>query len=230
YGSTPLSVTDTGSLLAETPSDYKVWMSHGDSVAEAPAGFDVLASTPDTPVAAFECPAKRFAGVQWHPEVLHSEHGQKILENFLYNVAGLDADWTNASVIDEQVELIRARVGQKKVICALSGGVDSSVAAALVHKAIGDQLTRVSLDHGLLRENDRAPVRQAYDASIGRRLATAHAREQFLTQLSGVTDPEENRTLIGREFIRNFESAAADLVPEAQDEGEEIASLVQGTL
>ena len=230
YGSTPLSVTDAGSLLAETPSGYKVWMSHGDSVAEAPAGFDVLASTPDTPVAAFESPAKRFAGVQWHPEVLHSEHGQKILENFLYNVAGLEADWTNASVIDEQVDLIRARVGQKKVICALSGGVDSSVAAALVHKAIGDQLTCVFVDHGLLRENERAQVEQDYVASIGVRLVTVDAREQFLSQLSGVTDPEEKRKIIGREFIRTFETAAADLVLEAQDEGEEIAFLVQGTL
>src|SRR5690625_58792 len=230
YGSTPLSVTDTGSLLAETPSDYKVWMSHGDSVAEAPAGFDVLASTPDTPVAAFECPAKRFAGVQWHPEVLHSEHGQKILENFLYNVAGLEADWTNASVIDEQVELIRARVGQKQVICALSGGVDSSVAAALVHKAIGDQLTCVFVDHGLLRENERAQVEQDYVASIGVRLVTVDAREQFLSQLSGVTDPEEKRKLIGREFIRTFETAAADPVLGAEAEGEAIGFLGQGPL
>src|SRR5699024_1954651 len=211
-------------------SGYKVWMSHGDSVAEAPAGFDVLASTPDTPVAAFESPAKRFAGVQWHPEVLHSEHGQKILENFLYNVAGLEADWTNASVIDEQVDLIRARVGQKKVICALSGGVDSSVAAALVHKAIGDQLTCVFVDHGLLRENVRAQVAQDYVAPLGVRLVTVDAREQLLSQLSGVTDSEEKRKIIAREFIRTLESAAADLVLEPQDEGEEIAFLVQGTL
>ncbi|MGC3022741.1 MULTISPECIES: glutamine-hydrolyzing GMP synthase [unclassified Brevibacterium] len=231
YGSTPLSVTDTGSLLAETPGSYKVWMSHGDSVAEAPAGFDVLASTPDTPVAAFECPEKRFAGVQWHPEVLHSENGQKILENFLFNVAGLEADWTNASVIDEQVELIRARVGDKKVICGLSGGVDSSVAAALVHKAIGDQLTCVFVDHGLLREDERKQVEQDYVDSIGVRLVTVDAREQFLSQLAGVTDPEEKRKIIGREFIRTFENAAADLVLEAQEgEGEDIAFLVQGTL
>ncbi|WP_166973217.1 glutamine-hydrolyzing GMP synthase [Brevibacterium atlanticum] len=231
YGSTPLAVSDQGSLLADTPAAYKVWMSHGDSVAEAPAGFDVLASTPDTPVAAFECPEKKFAGVQWHPEVLHSENGQKILENFLFNVAGLTADWTNESVIDEQVELIRAQVGNKKVICALSGGVDSSVAAALVHKAIGDQLTCVFVDHGLLRQDERKQVENDYVDSIGVRLVTVDAQEQFLSQLAGVTDPEEKRKIIGREFIRTFEQAASDLVLEAQEgDGEEIAFLVQGTL
>ena len=230
YGSTPVSVSSPGSLLAETPSDYKVWMSHGDSVAEAPADFDVLASTPDTPVAAFECAARKFAGVQWHPEVLHSEHGQKILENFLFNVAGLSADWTNTSVIDEQVELIRARAGSKNVICALSGGVDSSVAAALVHKAIGDQLTCVFVDHGLLRENEREQVENDYVNSIGVRLVTIDARERFMNELAGVSDPETKRKIIGREFIRTFEQAAADLVLEAKDEGEEIGFLVQGTL
>ncbi|MCI4011125.1 glutamine-hydrolyzing GMP synthase [Brevibacterium sp. ZH18] len=230
YGSTPVSVSSPGSLLAETPSDYKVWMSHGDSVAEAPADFDVLASTPDTPVAAFECAARKFAGVQWHPEVLHSEHGQKILENFLFNVAGLSADWTNTSVIDEQVELIRARAGSKNVICALSGGVDSSVAAALVHKAIGDQLTCVFVDHGLLRENEREQVENDYVNSIGVRLVTIDARERFMSELAGVSDPETKRKIIGREFIRTFEQAAADLVLEAKDEGEEIGFLVQGTL
>ena len=230
YGSTPVTVADQGALLAETPDAYKVWMSHGDSVAEAPADFTVLASTPDTPVAAFEHPERRFAGVQWHPEVLHSENGQKILENFLYRVAGLDADWTNESVIDEQVELIRNRVGDKQVICALSGGVDSSVAAALVHKAIGDQLTCVFVDHGLLREGEREQVENDYVDSIGARLVTVDARERFLTQLAGVTDPEEKRKIIGREFIRTFEQAAAELVREAKDEGEEIGFLVQGTL
>ncbi|WP_453985610.1 glutamine-hydrolyzing GMP synthase [Brevibacterium casei] len=230
YGSTPVAVADQGALLAETPDAYTVWMSHGDSVAEAPADFTVLASTPDTPVAAFEHAEKRFAGVQWHPEVLHSENGQKILENFLYRVAGLEADWTNESVIDEQVELIRSRVGDKKVICALSGGVDSSVAAALVHKAIGDQLTCVFVDHGLLREGEREQVENDYVDSIGVRLVTVDAREQFLSQLAGVTDPEEKRKIIGREFIRTFEKAAAELVLEAKDEGEEIGFLVQGTL
>ncbi|MCM1011654.1 MULTISPECIES: glutamine-hydrolyzing GMP synthase [unclassified Brevibacterium] len=230
YGSTPVAVADQGALLAETPDAYTVWMSHGDSVAEAPADFTVLASTPDTPVAAFEHPERKFAGVQWHPEVLHSENGQKILENFLYRVAGLEADWTNESVIDEQVDLIRQQVGDKQVICALSGGVDSSVAAALVHKAIGDQLTCVFVDHGLLREGEREQVENDYVNSIGVRLVTVDARERFMKELAGVTDPEEKRKIIGREFIRTFETAAADLVLEAKDEGEEIGFLVQGTL
>ena len=230
YGSTPVSVTATGALLAETPENYKVWMSHGDSVAEAPAGFDVLASTPDTPVAAFECAAKKFAGVQWHPEVLHSENGQKILENFLFNVAGLTADWTNESVIDEQVELIRARVGSKKVICGLSGGVDSSVAAALVHKAIGDQLTCVFVDHGLLRQDERVQVEKDYVDSIGVRLVTVDAREQFLSQLAGVTDPEEKRKIIGREFIRSFEGAVSEVLGAESESGASVDFLVQGTL
>ena len=230
YGSTPVTVASTGALLAQTPNSYTVWMSHGDSVAEAPADFDVLASTADTPVAAFECADRKFAGVQWHPEVLHSEYGQQILENFLFNVAGLTADWTNASVIDEQVELIRQRAGSKNVICALSGGVDSSVAAALVHKAIGDQLTCVFVDHGLLRENEREQVENDYVNSIGVRLVTIDARERFLSELAGVSEPETKRKIIGREFIRTFESAAADLVLEAKDEGAEIGFLVQGTL
>ncbi|GAA1850333.1 glutamine-hydrolyzing GMP synthase [Brevibacterium marinum] len=230
YGSTPVTISSTGSLLAETPNSYTVWMSHADSVAEAPADFDVLATTSDTPVAAFECAARRFAGVQWHPEVLHSEYGQQILENFLFNVAGLTADWTNASVIDEQIDLIRESVGSKNVICALSGGVDSSVAAALVHKAIGDQLTCVFVDHGLLRENEREQVETDYVNSIGVRLVTIDARERFLSELSGVTDPELKRKIIGREFIRTFETAATDLVLEAKDEGAEIGFLVQGTL
>ncbi|RBP68196.1 GMP synthase (glutamine-hydrolysing) [Brevibacterium sanguinis] len=230
YGSTQVAVSSAGSLLDGTPDGYKVWMSHGDSVTEAPADFEVLASTPDTPVAAFECPARGLAGVQWHPEVLHSENGQRILENFLYKVAGLEADWTNESVIDEQVELIRSRVGDKKVICALSGGVDSSVAAALVHKAIGDQLTCVFVDHGLLRQGEREQVENDYVDSIGVRLVTIDARERFLSELAGVTDPETKRKIIGREFIRTFETAAADLVLEAKDEGEEIGFLVQGTL
>src|SRR5699024_9626791 len=147
-----------------------------------------------------------------------------------YNAAGLDADWTNASVIDEHVALIRARVGLKKVICVLTVDVDSSEAAALVQRAIGDQLTCVFVDHGLLRKNERSQGEHDYVASIGVRLVTVDAREQFLSQLSGVTDPEEKRKLIGRELTRTFETAAADLVLEAQDEGEEIAFLVQGTL
>ncbi|GAA2000835.1 glutamine-hydrolyzing GMP synthase [Brevibacterium samyangense] len=231
YGSTPMSVAAEGALLSGQPESQTVWMSHGDSVDTAPEGFAILASTPGTPVAAFENTDLKCAGVQWHPEVLHSEYGQKVIENFLYEVAGLDADWTNSSIIDEQVARIREQVGDKKVICGLSGGVDSAVAAALVHKAVGDQLTCVFVDHGLLRQDERKQVEEDYVSSIGVRLVTVDARETFLGALDGVTDPESKRKIIGREFIRTFEQAAADLVAEAAEgDGAPIEFLVQGTL
>jgi len=231
YGSTPVSVTDAGNaLLAGQPADQTVWMSHGDSVAEAPEGFTVLASTSSTPVAAFANDERRLYGVQWHPEVKHSEHGQHVLENFLHRAAGIPADWNSDNVIAEQVERIRAQVGDAKVICGLSGGVDSAVAAALVHKAVGDQLVCVFVDHGLLRQDERRQVEEDYVKATGVRLVTVDARAQFLDALSGVSDPEQKRKIIGREFIRSFEQAAADLVLEAQSEGEQIRFLVQGTL
>lgn len=235
YGSTQLTVTESGTLLAGQPETQTVWMSHGDSVTEAPAGFTVLAETAGAPIAAFEDHERRFAGVQWHPEVMHSEYGQQVLRSFLYDVAGLSSDWSPASVIDEQVALIREQVGDKKVICGLSGGVDSAVAAALVHKAVGDQLTCVFVDHGLLRQDERTQVENDYVDATGVRLVTIDAAEQFLCQLAGITDPEDKRKAIGHEFIRTFESAAADLVLEARENaadgsGEEIEFLVQGTL
>ncbi|MCQ9384532.1 glutamine-hydrolyzing GMP synthase [Brevibacterium sp. 50QC2O2] len=232
YGSTPLEVSASGTLLDGQPAAQTVWMSHGDSVAQAPAGFDVLASTPDTPVAAFECAAKNLAGVQWHPEVLHSEYGQKVLENFLYNVAGLTPDWTSGSVIDEQVARIREQVGDKQVICGLSGGVDSAVAAALVHRAIGDQLTCIFVDHGLLRKDERRQVEEDYVQSTGVRLVTVDDSDVFLKELEGVSDPETKRKTIGREFIRSFERAAAKLLAESVETGtgQPIEFLVQGTL
>jgi GMP synthase (glutamine-hydrolysing) len=231
YGSTPVTVQQSGSLLAEQPAQQTVWMSHGDSVSQAPEGFTVLAGTPDTPIAAFENPERRCAGVQWHPEVLHSEHGQQVLENFLYDIAGLRADWSPESVIAEQVARIREQVGDKQVICGLSGGVDSAVAAALVHEAVGDQLTCVFVDHGLLRQDERKQVEQDYVQSTGVRLVTIDAVDTFLGALSGVSDPETKRKIIGREFIRAFEGAAADLVAEAaHGSGEPIEFLVQGTL
>ncbi len=231
YGSTELTVTgDGGALLTGQPLEQTVWMSHGDSVSRAPEGFDVLASSGSTPVAAFASDARRLYGVQWHPEVKHSEFGQRVLENFLHTAAGIPADWNSGSVIAEQVERIRAQVGSAKVICGLSGGVDSAVAAAIVHKAVGDQLTCIFVDHGLLRQDERRQVEEDYVASTGVRLVTVDAVDQFLDALAGVTDPETKRKIIGREFIRSFESAAADLVAEAASDGAPIEFLVQGTL
>ncbi len=231
YGATAMTVVgDGGALLAEQPATQTTWMSHGDSVARAPEGFTVLASTADTPVAAFGNDEAKMYGVQWHPEVKHSEYGQRVLENFLHRAAGIPADWNSGNVIAEQVERIRAQIGDARVICGLSGGVDSAVAAALVHEAVGDQLVCVFVDHGLLRADERRQVEEDYVAATGIRLVTVDAREQFLTALAGVTDPETKRKIIGREFIRTFEKAAADLVAEAADEGGSIEFLVQGTL
>ncbi|WP_280680127.1 glutamine-hydrolyzing GMP synthase [Cryobacterium sp. CG_9.6] len=232
YGSTPVSVSDPDNvLLANQPFDQTVWMSHGDSVATAPAGFTVLASSSSTPVAAFANDERRLYGVQWHPEVKHSENGQHVLENFLHRAAGIPADWNSGNVIAEQVAKIRAQVGTGKVICGLSGGVDSAVAAALVHKAIGDQLVCVFVDHGLLREDERRQVEEDYVKATGIRLVTVDVREQFLTALEGVSDPETKRKIIGREFIRTFEQAQAELIKEsAEIDGDPIRFLVQGTL
>ncbi len=227
YGGTALDVTDTQSVLFhDLPVRLNVWMSHGDSVAAAPPGFSVTASTPDTPIAGFENLPRRLAGVQHHPEVAHSEHGQEILRRFLYDIAGLDGSWTADSILAEQVRLIRDQIGDAKVICGLSGGVDSAVAAAIVHEAVGDQLTCVFVDHGLLRAGEREQVQRDYVAATGIKLVTVDAREQFLAALDGVTDPETKRKIIGREFIRTFETAALSV---AEAEGG-VDFLVQGTL
>jgi GMP synthase (glutamine-hydrolysing) len=205
-------------------------MSHGDQVMQAPKDFDVLASTETTPVAAFESKAKKIYGVQWHPEVQHSEQGQKVLENFLYKGAGIEPTWTSGNVIAEQVEKIRAQVGSARVICGLSGGVDSAVAAALVHKAVGDQLTAVFVDHGLLRAGEAEQVERDYVAATGIRLVVVNAEDKFLSALSGVSEPEQKRKIIGREFIRTFEEAERKLVAEAAKDNASIKFLVQGTL
>lgn len=230
YGSTAVEVADTGTLLADSPAEQGVWMSHGVAVREAPEGFTVLASSPGAPVAAFENPARRLYGLQWHPEVRHTPLGQRALENFLYRGAGLDGSWTPGNVVAEQVEAIRAQVGDARVICGLSGGVDSAVAAALVQRAVGDQLTCVFVDHGLLRAGEVEQVERDFVASTGVRLVTVGARERFLDALAGVTDPETKRKIIGREFIRVFEQAARDVVAESGAHGEEVKFLVQGTL
>ncbi|MBN9239853.1 MAG: glutamine-hydrolyzing GMP synthase [Micrococcales bacterium 70-64] len=230
YGATDMTVVD-GSFLAGQPAEQTVWMSHGDSVAKAPEGFTVLASSAATPVAAFASDERRLYGVQWHPEVKHSEFGQRVIERFLHDAAGIPADWNSGNVIAEQVERIRAQVGDRKVICGLSGGVDSAVAAAIVHKAVGDQLTCIFVDHGLLRQDERRQVEEDFVASTGVRLVTVDAVDQFLDALAGVTDPEQKRKIIGREFIRSFENAAEALVLEARgDGGSSIDFLVQGTL
>jgi GMP synthase (glutamine-hydrolysing) len=219
-----------GRLLAGLPEQHRVWMSHGDSVAQSPPGFTTLAGTKDTAVAAFEDLDRGFAGVQWHPEVLHTEHGQRVLEHFLLEVAGCRPTWTMVNIVDEQVERIRAQVGDKRAICGLSGGVDSAVAAALVQRAIGDQLTCVFVDHGLLRKGEAEQVERDFVAATGVDLKVVEAAERFLTALSGVTEPEEKRKIIGREFIRVFETAELEVVAAAGAQGEAVEFLVQGTL
>jgi GMP synthase (glutamine-hydrolysing) len=235
YGSTEVHLAKGAStLLGNQPTDQTTWMSHGDSVSKAPDGFEVLASSASTPVAAFASDERKLYGVQWHPEVKHTQYGQAVLENFLHTAAGIPADWNSVNVIDEQVARIQAQVGSARVICGLSGGVDSAVAAAIVHRAIGDQLTCIFVDHGLLRQDERRQVEEDFVASTGVRLVTVDAVDQFLDALAGVTDPEQKRKIIGREFIRSFEGAAEALVLEARLEaaagGPSIDFLVQGTL
>jgi GMP synthase (glutamine-hydrolysing) len=231
YGRTPLQVVDRESaLFAGLPGDLSVWMSHGDSVTAAPAGFAISAMSEGAPVAAFESVEQRLAGVQFHPEVLHSQHGQQVLEHFLFEIAGCHPTWTMSNVIDEQVELIRGQVGDKLVICGLSGGVDSAVAAALVQRAVGDQLTCVFVNHGLLRASEAEQVEKDFVSATGVRLKVVEAERRFLDALSGVTDPEQKRKIIGREFIRVFEDAAAEVVIDAGAHGQQVEFLVQGTL
>ncbi|BCB81470.1 hypothetical protein Pflav_078800 [Phytohabitans flavus] len=226
FGGTTLAARpDAGVMLRDLPAELSVWMSHGDCVTEAPAGFAVTAGSPGAPVAAFEDLAGRRAGVQFHPEVAHTAHGQAMLARFLYDIAGIEPTWTMGNIIDDQVAAIREAVGDKEVICGLSGGVDSAVAAALVHKAVGDQLTCVFVDHGLLRAGEAEQVEQDYVAATGIKLKVVDAADRFLTALDGVTDPESKRKIIGREFIRVFEAAAREVAAAG-----DVEFLVQGTL
>jgi len=228
FGRTLVTVSQPGTLLGTLPGTLSSWMSHGDEVIAAPPGFLVNASSPRATVAAFEDTGRQLAGVQWHPEVLHSEHGQEILETFLIDIAGCRPTWTPSNIVDEQVESIRAQVADSRVLCALSGGVDSAVAAALVQRAIGQQLTCVFVDHGLLRKGEAEQVERDYVAATGVDLKVVEASEQFLGFLAGVVDPEQKRKIIGREFIRTFEAAEREVVAAAV--GAPVKFLVQGTL
>ncbi len=225
YGRTELTVTDPGTLHDGLPATHPVWMSHGDSVVSAPDGFTVTAKSARVAVAAFENVERRLAGVQYHPEVGHSPHGQEVLRRFLHDIAGITPEWTTASIIDDTVAAIRAQVGEGRAICGLSGGVDSAVAAALVQRAIGERLTCVFVDHGLLRSGEREQVERDFVAATGAKLHTAHETDRFLAALAGVTDPETKRKIIGREFIRAFETATAEVATD-----EPVGFLVQGTL
>jgi GMP synthase (glutamine-hydrolysing) len=225
FGRTPLVVKAGSKMFTGLPSSQSVWMSHGDAVSEVPSGFSVTASTSDTPIAAFEDASGKLAGVQFHPEVLHSEHGQAILQNWLINVAGCKPTWTTSNIAEDEVAKAKAVIGDKRVICGLSGGVDSAVAAAIVQRAVGKQLTCVFVDHGLLRSGESEQVQRDFVASTGVELVVVDAVDQFLNALSGVTDPEEKRKIIGREFIRSFEKAARDIAA-----GGDVEFLVQGTL
>jgi GMP synthase (glutamine-hydrolysing) len=226
YGRTELKVTG-GELHSDLPGTQQVWMSHGDAVTEAPDGFDVVAVSSGAPVAAFEDRARRLAGVQYHPEVMHSPHGQQVLSRFLHEFAGIGATWTAANIADALIEQVRSQIGDGRAICGLSGGVDSAVAAALVQRAIGDRLTCVFVDHGLLRAGERGQVQRDFVAATGANLITVDAEERFLQALAGVTNPEGKRKIIGREFIRAFEGAVRGIV---EDGGPEVDFLVQGTL
>ncbi len=229
YGRTQLSV-DGGVLHEGLPTTQPVWMSHGDAVTDAPQGFEVTATSAGAPVAAFEDRARRLAGVQYHPEVLHSPHGQQVLTRFLREIAGIPPRWTAANIAETLIEQVREQVGDGKAICGLSGGVDSAVAAALVQRAIGDRLTCVFVDHGLLRAGEREQVQQDFVASTGAKLITVDAVDTFLTELDGVSDPETKRKIIGREFIRSFEGAVTEVLGESAAHGEAVEYLVQGTL
>ncbi len=234
YGRTELTVVG-GQLHSDLPTTQPVWMSHGDAVTAAPDGFEVVAASAGAPVAAFEDRARQLAGVQYHPEVLHSPHGQQVLSRFLHEFAGIGATWTAANIADALVEQVRAQIAGGRAICGLSGGVDSAVAAALVQRAIGDRLTCVFVDHGLLRAGERAQVQRDFVSATGANLVTVDAADTFLQALAGVTNPEGKRKIIGREFIRAFEGAVRDTLaawghlPLAGDDSE-IEFLVQGTL
>jgi GMP synthase (glutamine-hydrolysing) len=211
FGRSRLTVSEAGTLFAGLPAQQSCWMSHRDTVYAAPPGFTALAASSESPVAAFEAPGRGMYGIQFHPEVVHTPHGAEILTRFLEDACGCDMTWSPASVIEEQLERIRAQVGEGRAICGLSGGVDSSVAALLVHRAIGDRLTCVFVDHGLMRKDEGAQVIATFRDHFQVPLVAVEAEERFLDRLRGVTDPETKRKIVGEGFIRVFEEEAAKL-------------------
>jgi GMP synthase (glutamine-hydrolysing) len=235
YGRTPLTLTGASPLFSDWPESCEVWMSHSDAITVVPVGFVATASSPDGPVAALHDPDRGIFGVQFHPEVAHTEHGRDLLERFLYDICHCPPSWTHTSIIESQVAAVQAQVGSSPVLCALSGGVDSAVAAALVHKAIGEQLTCVYVDTGLMRANESEQVEETFRRQFHIDLVHVKAADRFFEALAGVTDPETKRKIIGELFIRIFEEVARDLVVEKGnlDEGPEdepAGYLVQGTL
>ncbi|MCH4208618.1 glutamine-hydrolyzing GMP synthase [Bifidobacterium sp.] len=230
YGKTDTVIDRCVGVLDGSPAEQSTWMSHGVAVESAPKGFEVLAHTQGAPVAAMQDPSRGLYGVQWHPEVRHTPLGQDLIETFLHRCAGLPEDWDASSIIEDQVAKIRATVGDAHVICGLSGGVDSAVAATLVHKAIGEQLTCVFVDHGLLRKGEVEQVKHDFVAATGIKLIAVDAADDFLQALKGVTEPERKRKIIGEKFIRTFEKAQAQVIEEAGAQGREVKFLVQGTL
>jgi GMP synthase (glutamine-hydrolysing) len=227
FGRSELSVSDPGVLLAGMPSEQTCWMSHRDTVFAPPPGFTALASSTSSPVAAVEDPARRIFGIQFHPEVVHTPYGEDILIRFLTEICGCERTWSAASMVEEQIRRIREQVGGASVICGLSGGVDSSVAALLVHRAVGEQLTCVFVDHGLMRKDEGEQVVRTFRDTFHVPLVAVDAEQRFLERLEGVVDPESKRKVIGEEFIRVFEEEAAKL---ADEDGRAPAFLVQGTL
>jgi GMP synthase (glutamine-hydrolysing) len=227
FGRSELIVSGGGALLGGMPREQTCWMSHRDTVYEAPPGFAALASSTGSPVAAVEDPTRGIYGIQFHPEVVHTPYGQEILTRFLSDVCGCERSWSAASIVEEQVRRIREQVGDGSVICGLSGGVDSSVAALLVHRAVGDRLTCVFVDHGLMRKQEGEQVVSTFRDTFKVPLVAVDAEQRFLAKLSGLVDPEAKRKAIGAEFIRVFEEEAAKL---GEGSGEDARFLVQGTL
>ena len=222
YGGRPLTVTEPGGLFAGLPVEMSCWMSHGDSVVEVPPGFTTTAVSPQMPVAAMACPSAGLYGVQFHPEVRHTQYGMNILKNFLYSVCDIAPTWTPVSIIEESVERIRAQVGGERLVCGLSGGVDSAVEALLTYKAVGDQLTCVFVDHGLMRKDEGEEVESTFQRHFHVPLVHVRARDRFMDKLKGVVEPEQKRKIIGEEFIRTFEEESHKLG--------KAKFLVQGTL